>query len=320
MDNNQDNINQEVNNEPKKKKKGHGPLYWIIVIIGITFIMYMSILIGERLNKAINPDTNNSKEEVNSNVDSNITNNDSENKETKITDKVKIDYLKKYINILEYLSLDTSSVKVSDSAGIYYFMPIQIYALNKLEKKDITMDNATTAIVGATETKNSYGAKESLESSTLKNLGENADTFEHVSVNDFIEDYKTLFGFENISTKNVDVDCENYMYDKKANAFVMFANGCGTGGPVAIQKTYIYDITEDNNNVYVYIAYGVTGQNEKGQYLAYTDYTMNKKYTGNVTKDFTIDESNYKDFSKYKYTFTKNSNGTYTFNEFSLLK
>lgn len=318
MDNNQDNINQEVNNEPKKK--GHGPLYWIIVIIGITFIMYMSILIGERLNKAINPDTNNSKEEVNSNVDSNITNNDSENKETKITDKVKIDYLKKYINILEYLSLDTSSVKVSDSAGIYYFMNHQIYALDKLEKKDITMDNATTAIVGASETKRSYGANELLESSTLKHLGEDADTFEHVSVNDFIEDYKTLFGFENISTKNINVDCETYVYDKKANAFVMVANGCGTAAPVAIQKTYVYDVTEDNNNVYVYLAYGVTGQTEKGQYVAYTDYAMNNKYTGDVTKDFTINESNYKDFSKYKYTFTKNSNGTYTFSEFSLLK
>lgn len=318
MDNNQENINQEVNNKSKRKKKGHGPLYWIIVIIGITFIMYMSILIGERLNKAINPDTNtkNSQEESNSN----ITSNDSENKEIKITDKVKIDYLKKYVTILEKLSLDTSSVKVSESAGIYYFMNNQIYALDKLEKKDITMDNATIAMVASSENERNYVANESLESSTLKHLGEDPETFEYVSVNGFIEDYKILFGFENISTKNINVNCESYVYDKKANAFVMVANGCGTAAPVAIQKTYVYDVTEDSDNVYVYLAYGVTGQNEKGEFIAYTDYAMNKRYTGNVTKDFTIDESNYKDFSKYKYTFTKNSDGTYTFSEFSLLK
>lgn len=318
MDNNQDNVNQNINNKSKKNKKGHGPLYWIIVIIGVTFIMYMSILIGERLNKTINPDTNNKNSQEESN--SNITSDDSENKETKITDKVKIDYLKKYIAIIENLNLDTSSVKISTSAELNYFMNSQIYALDKLEKKDITMDDATTAMVASSQEKTNYLANEPLSSNTLKQLGDNPEKYSYISVDEFIKDYKTLFGFENISTKNVNVKCTSYVYDNKINAFVLVADGCGTAGPVATQKTYIYDITEDNNNVYVYLAYGVTGQNEKGEFIAYTDYTMNKKYTGTVTKDFTLNESNYKDFSKYKYTFTKNSDGTYTFSEFSLLK
>lgn len=319
MENNQDNINQTINNNVPKKKKGHGPLYWIIVIIGITFIMYMSILIGEKLSKTVDPDTN-IKEESNNNSDSNINSNNTENKEVKITDKVKIQYLQKYMAILENLNLDTSNIKISSTAELNYFMNKLIYALDKLEKKDITTDSATIAMVASSQHKTDYVTNQALDSSTLKALGENADTFEYISANEFLEDYKTLFGFDNISTKPIDFRCENYVYDNKTNSFILVANGCGTAGPIAVPKTYIYDITEDNNNVYVYLAYGVSGVNEKNQYVAYTDYTMNKKYTGNVTKDFTINESNYKEFSKYKYTFTKNSDGTYTFSEFSLLK
>ena len=321
MNINQNDVNGNIDNDSKKRKKGHGPLYWIIVVVGVTFIIAASFNIGMKVGNMVDGNNSSSDDKI-SNQTSNEENNSNvdENKETKITDKVKIDYLKKYIAILENLNLDTSSVKVSDSAGIYYFMNNQIYALDKLEKKDITMDDATTAIVASKQAKKDYIANQSLSPTILKELGESPETFEYIPVNDFIDDYKTLFGLDNISTKNVDANCETYAYDNKINAFVLIADGCGTAGPVAIQKTYIYDITEDTDNVYVYLAYGVTGQNEKGQYLAYTDYTMNKKYTGTVTKDFTINESNYKDFSKYKYTFTKNSDGTYTFSEFSLLK
>lgn len=331
MDNNQNNINQDNANqdnisqdntvqETKKRRKGHGPLYWIIVIIGVAFIMYMSILIGEKVNKTVNPDNNikNSKEEVNSNSNSN--DNTTENKEQKITDKVKINYLKKYITILENLKLDTSSIKVSESAEYNYFMPAQIYALDKLEKKDITADLATIAMVGSAEGKRGIAPEMALDPATLKYFGANPDSYEYVSINELMDDYKTLFGFENISTKTMEFKCSTYVYDNKANVFVLVANGCGIGGPVAEQLTYIYDITEDKDNVYAYIAYGVTGQNASNQFVAYTDYKMSQKYTGNVTKDFTINESNYDSFSKYKYTFTKNSDGTYTFKEFSLLK
>lgn len=322
MENNQDNINQTINNNEHKKKKGHGPLYWVIVIIGITFIMYMSILIGEKLSKTVDPDTN-IKEESNNNSDSNTNSNNTENKEVKITDKVKIQYLQKYVAILENLNLDTSNIKISSTSELHYFMNKLIYAFDKLEKKDITTENATTAIVSFTENKNGFFDKNELASTTIgkfEQSGDNNLEFEYVSVDDIKQDYTSLFGFDKVSTKTIAYRCEDYIYDEKINAFVMYANGCGTAGPIAVPKTYIYDITEDNNNVYVYLAYGVSGVNEKNQYVAYTDYTMNKKYTSNVTKDFTINESNYQDFSKYKYTFTKNNDGTYTFSAFNLLK
>lgn len=79
---------KEITETPKEevstKRKGHGPLYWIIVIVGVALIVYLSIGIGEKLGKLATTESGNgtTKEESNSNTGSNVeesNNNDQSN-------------------------------------------------------------------------------------------------------------------------------------------------------------------------------------------------------------------------------------------------
>lgn len=66
----------------KVKRKGHGPLYWLIVIVGVTFIIAASFNIGMKVGKMVegnditsdnkSSDQNSNQEESNSNETSNV--------------------------------------------------------------------------------------------------------------------------------------------------------------------------------------------------------------------------------------------------------
>jgi len=79
----------EEKKEDKPKRKGHGPLYWVIVIIGMGLIVYLSMGIGEKLGRYAELESGSgtsTKEEANSNENSNtiteeINSNDNSNKE-----------------------------------------------------------------------------------------------------------------------------------------------------------------------------------------------------------------------------------------------
>ena len=64
----------EEKKEDKPKRKGHGPLYWVIVIIGMGLIVYLSMGIGEKLGRYAELESGSgtsTKEEANSNENSN---------------------------------------------------------------------------------------------------------------------------------------------------------------------------------------------------------------------------------------------------------
>ncbi len=72
--------------ESKTKRKGHGPVYWLIVIVGVTFIIAASFNIGTKVGKiaegdvstgSSKKDESSNKVESNSNEASNITSNES---------------------------------------------------------------------------------------------------------------------------------------------------------------------------------------------------------------------------------------------------
>lgn len=321
MENNELKHEESITNESnKQKKKGRGPLYWVVVVAGVTFIVYTSIQIGTKVTKIANPEvsTESKTEETTSNESQ--TNNDKvqENKETKITDTIKIDYIKKQIAILEELPIDTTKIKISNEYD--YFFPKTIYAFDNYKIEQINKEIATKAMISYSTTKTDHVTNVTLSKATKAELGD-TDTYDYVSLEDMMPMYEKLFGTKEMYLGKIDYKCENYMYDNNIKAFVLYADGCGFVGPMAIEKTYIYDITEDNNNAYVYMAFGVLGISYEGnKYEIFTDYAMTQKYSGKATKDFVINETNYKDFTKYKYTFTKNSDGTYTFNNISKLK
>lgn len=56
------------------KKKGQGPLYWVIVVVGVAFIVYMGIQIGKKLENVVNPDTSVEKSNKDSNLDNSKSN------------------------------------------------------------------------------------------------------------------------------------------------------------------------------------------------------------------------------------------------------
>lgn len=118
MDNNTDkNVNSSnIGN----KRKGHGPIYWIIVIVGVAFIVAASFNLGTKFGKMVEGNdnkTNNDSNEVSnsnqtSNIDSNITSNNSNITTLSNDDALKIG------NDLYTKAKDTYSDKMNqDSCG-----------------------------------------------------------------------------------------------------------------------------------------------------------------------------------------------------------
>lgn len=82
---------EEEKVETKKKKKGIPKiLYWIIVIVGLTFIYFMSYRIGQKIAEKDDNNTNNNQvsEKSNSNENSNVTNNETSNETSNPTSNV----------------------------------------------------------------------------------------------------------------------------------------------------------------------------------------------------------------------------------------
>ena len=77
------------------------------------------------------------------------------------------------------------------------------------------------------------------------------------------------------------------------------------------ELTYIYLTTEKDGKYFVYVAYGVF-VNNNGDYVLYTDSENKNVYNENVLHSrFDINDGNYKNFSKYKFTFEKLDNNYY---------
>ena len=85
-------------------------------------------------------------------------------------------------------------------------------------------------------------------------------------------------------------------------------------------NTYINRITTKGNNAYVYVNLGVLNYVES---KVYTEYEAKNLYDGAIDdfdmKSEVINESNYKDFSEYKYPFV-NEDGNYIFESLKRIK
>lgn len=65
----ENNNEQETKLEVKQKRKGHGPIYWLIVIVGVAFIVAASFNLGTKFGKIV--EGNDSTKSTNSNEISN---------------------------------------------------------------------------------------------------------------------------------------------------------------------------------------------------------------------------------------------------------
>ena len=83
----QNNVNVEEKKEEKVTYKKHGPLYWLIIIVGMGFIVFMSVRMGMKIAEEKIDKENGGKPSVTSNSNSNeetpATSNSNSNVETK---------------------------------------------------------------------------------------------------------------------------------------------------------------------------------------------------------------------------------------------
>lgn len=127
--------------------------------------------------------------------------------------------------------------------------------------------------------------------------------------------YYSIFGTQKINHRQVN-GCPMFIYDYKNKKYYGSAQCGGTTGSVL--SIYRYKYTQEGNNYHVYLSLG-SGKisDDDGKSYCFRDYQMKEAY-----EDCTVDQSgsfvnenNYKNFSRYKYTFIKDNNGDYIFSK-----
>lgn len=139
-----------------------------------------------------------------------------------------------------------------------------------------------------------------------------------------------LFG-EKISNPKEELgNCPLFLYDSVNKIYYRPSPQCGGTAGSAVY-TYKSKFIQKNDEAYVYVslAYGAFAEDEINSIAIYKDIdypddklsfgtvTYKNKYTSENTiydfNDFSLTESNYQEFSEYKFTFEQASNGNYYF-------
>lgn len=125
--------------------------------------------------------------------------------------------------------------------------------------------------------------------------------------------YKELFG-EYPAGTDTSLKCPNINYYKANKKYVVGMANCG-GTNAFKNLSYSYKYTSQGERYYVYMSVGML---DMADGTVYRDYAMKDLYLGNV-EDFKIDNTNYKEFEKFKLTFEKR-NDNYIFKSLEKLK
>lgn len=303
--------------------KGKTIIVWILIIVLLGVIGYCGYRIYDKLNSN-NTETNSNKQN-NTEEKNNI-----EEKEVELTvETVKADVLDKLNMILGLnrergilvkstfdLSNNLAKADRSDKVFFDFLLPQsneKTNILNNEQKLKLALFNSGSGMTEVSENK-----EISLE--TLKTR------------------YKALFNEEIEQFDDVCIAWYCYKYDQTKNVYyessTMIDGASGGSGIIS----YINAINYVNDFVYVYINFGsyevdfqgggnkcyvVDGVVNYDDKMNYDNPIFVGKYGyDNVNdkviyecEDFKIDESNYKEFTNYKFTFKKNSEGTYYFDK-----
>lgn len=160
-----------------------------------------------------------------------------------------------------------------------------------------------------------------LENSDIKQLVSvyGMDSAKKISSSVVEDEYKNYFGDSTVNHKSFDV-CFGYIYDNNTNNYYYIEPQCGGSNPNSAYA-YINKYTVKGDEAYVYVNYGlsiyVPDASEANDVNIYKDLKEKEIYRENISEDeannFRINESNYKEFSEYKYTFKKDNKGNYYF-------
>ena len=121
------------------------------------------------------------------------------------------------------------------------------------------------------------------------------------------EEYIKLYGTKDFSHKDFS-GCPMFIYDSVNKKYYGSAE-CG-GASTVFLNTYVNRITTKGDEAYAYVSLGAINLEEN---CVYTNYERTFKYNGQVADYYgdIINKDNYKEFSEYKYTFTKDKDNYY---------
>lgn len=127
-----------------------------------------------------------------------------------------------------------------------------------------------------------------------------------VSVEEAQRYVSDLFGPTTLKHANL-VGCPSYVYDETEKIYFV-QSGC-TKEAIPTPISYVDRVTNKDNVYYATVYVGLIDGNK-----VYNDFNKTKIVQElNLNESFEIKSDNKEEFSKYTYTFTKNSNGAYVF-------
>lgn len=293
-----------MENKKKTRKTGIILGYIALILIIIGLIIYILFDKGIILNNSNNKkDSNKTVEDKKEVVEKQLENETTKNElKEKIAAILGVEYTDESVN--KY-STDRTKI-LTDKSSLTDDYKLEI-AINNIKQTNIPT-NVTNIDIDPIE---SLG----LNNNTIK---EKLLGAMQVSVNEVEEKYKELFGTDIKEFKSLGTTYKQplYVYDKGNNVYYII----NVGGSTTTTNTYLYNnkYTTKGDNAYVYVNFGISEYNiDTNLYDIYKDAVNKTIYKAGVDEtsvsSFKIDSSNYKEFSEYKFQFTKNNDGSYYF-------
>lgn len=182
---------------------------------------------------------------------------------------------------------------------------IELYTNGSGQAKDYTNDDKL--FYGLDVAINSKADSE-LTTEQLQKINQNnlTNVTSVVSVEEAQGYVSDLFGPTTLKHANVS-GCPSYIYDETEKIYyVQF--GC-TKETISLPISYVERVTNKDNLYYATVYVGLIDGNN-----VYNDFNKTKVVQElGLNESFAITNDNKEEFSKYTYTFTKNSNGSYVF-------
>lgn len=321
------NNQEEVNNGTDKvKRKGHGPVYWLIVIVGVTFIIAASFNIGTKVGKIAegdvtnkdNTSNQNSNVNSNSNVDSNsnIESNSNNIPENKI-DNLDVASAEKLLAKYHETGIGRS---IQYTKGFTTELKQYLAWANTVNKPKRKCSDSFNVKLQSGETDVYYTKVGQSE------FWCNSQT-ETISYDEINKTYKSLFGSKQEMPKsNFSNLISLYYYSDKTNSFVKgYIWGTGVG-PENIDGYAVKNVEVKDNQLLVNVAYvelnysdddhieyRINGKTQTTKYPKNSTFKSYNEFANSVAK------KHVNELPVYQYVFEK-ENDNYVLVDFKVQK
>ena len=291
----------------EKKSKGLivAVVLLVLLVIGLAlYICYDKGIIFSSNRNDSNEVANDEKNEADNGAED-------EDIESELTDGYVIKDINKKVNAFLSIGQDSDNDTSIIWHGNTYRLSSSDYMNYSDNNKLFMVLNSNThnfRTMSITEVEN---AKSIISNRSSEDIQSYCTVYEVAKIN---EDYRSFFG-ANASYSNTNIlgNCPEYFYDSTNQVYYQCSGGCG--GSSAISIGYIYRYGQKGDEVYAYLTLGTIAGDIYTDLYVYGQGDAPAKYDKALNNN-TIDETNYTDFTKYKMTFKKGTDGIYYFSSF----